>query len=501
MPATVHDLRTLIRSYHPVIAIESVEEERIRRFLDEAAADLCMPTFEWSAAQGLCKGKGGRPIDGRTTDPRHALAHLDSLEIEAVFWLKDMAPFLQEAATGRLFREVAQRFANTPSCMVLTGLEVKVPGDVEHAVVRYDLKMPTAAELNAVLDDSIKSLQRRHRFDVQLSADERGHLLNALSGMTINQARQAIAGAILDDGRLDIDDYHVLIQRKAEAIEDAGVLEYYPAADNAFELGGFDNLKQWLQRAALGFSEQARAMNLQPPRGILLTGVQGCGKSLAAKAIARNWKLPLLKLDAGRLYNKYIGESDRNFRKATAMAESLAPVVLWIDEIEKAFAGGTGSGDNDGGTSRRLFGAFLTWMQEKKDTVFVVGTANDLFRLPPEFLRKGRFDEIFFVDLPQPDERDTILRIHLQQRNQSPERFDIPALVAVTEGFSGAEIEQAVIGALYRGLYAQTPASTELMLSEVANTVPLSRTRAEDLAKLRAEAAGRFVPVHSGEGR
>ena len=254
MPSTVHDLKTLVQSYHSVIAIESVEEDRIRHFLTEATLDLGMSLFEWSAAKGLSRSEDDA-VYGNTTDPRRALLHLDSLEIEAVFWLKDIAAFLESAATSRLFREVAQRFANTSNCFVLTGIDVKLPGDIEHAVVRYDLKMPSAAELATVLDTSIASLRKRYQFEVHLSDDERGHLIHTLSGLTVNQARQAIAGAILDDGKLDIADYTNLIHRKAEAIEDAGVLEYFPAEDNAFELGGFDNLKNWLQRAALGFSE------------------------------------------------------------------------------------------------------------------------------------------------------------------------------------------------------------------------------------------------------
>ena len=286
-----------------------------------------------------------------------------------------------------------------------------------------------------------------------------------------------------------------ILTRKVQAIKDGGLLEYYPLEDNRFELGGFVNLKSWLERAKVGFTTEAKALNLTPPRGIMLVGVPGCGKSLAAKAIAREWGLPLLKLDAGRLFDKFIGESEKNFRKAIEMAESLSPIVLWIDEIEKAMAAGGGSGDADAGLSRRLFGAFLTWLQEKKQDVFVAATANNLSALPPELLRKGRFDEIFFVDLPDKDERTAIWKIHLSLRKQTSTGFDLQKVVDASEGFSGSEIEQAVVAALYRALHRKQPLTTELLIEELSHTVPLSVTRSEDVQQLRASAQGRFVNV------
>ncbi|HBH80395.1 MAG TPA: AAA family ATPase, partial [Nitrospira sp.] len=238
-----------------------------------------------------------------------------------------------------------------------------------------------------------------------------------------------------------------------------------------------------------------KSLNLTPPRGIMFVGVPGCGKSLAAKAIAREWKLPLLKLDAGRLFDKFIGESEKNFRKAIEMAESLSPIVLWIDEIEKAMVAGGGNGEADAGLSRRLFGAFLTWLQEKTHDVFVVATANDLSSLPPELLRKGRFDEIFFVDLPDDAERASIWRIHLGLRKQDSTRFDLDKIVSASDGFSGSEIEQAVVAALYRALHQKAPLTTDLLIEELTHTVPLSVTRREDIDALRQTAEGRFVNV------
>jgi SpoVK/Ycf46/Vps4 family AAA+-type ATPase len=302
-----------------------------------------------------------------------------------------------------------------------------------------------------------------------------------------------LAYAALEDGKLTLGDVERILHRKAQIIRAGGVLEYFPAQANAVELGGFAGLKDWLARAEVGFTPAARSLNLTPPKGILIVGIQGCGKSLAAKAIAQQWKMPLLKLDAGRLYDKFVGESEKNFRQAIALAESMAPSILWIDEIEKSL--GSSDGDTDGGLSRRMFGSFLTWMQEKTQEVFVVATANDISNIPPELLRKGRFDEIFYVDLPDLQERRQILHIHLTLRKQQPDDFDMPALLQATAGFSGAEIEQVVIAALYRALYLQQPLDTALILAEIASTIPLSVSRREHLAELRAIAQDRFVNV------
>jgi len=303
-----------------------------------------------------------------------------------------------------------------------------------------------------------------------------------------------VARAILRDGRLHADDVPAILREKAQLIGRDGLLEYFPAEDNRYEIGGFARLKGWLERARVGFSAEAAELGLTPPRGILLVGVQGCGKSLAAKAIAASWALPLVKLDAGRLYDKYVGESEKNLRRVLAAAEGMAPVVLWIDEIEKGFAT-LGSGEHDGGVSQRIFATLLTWLQEKKHEVFVVATANDVFRLPPELMRKGRFDEIFFVDLPDDGERRTIFEIHLRRRRQDPAAHDMASLVAASAGLSGAEIEQAVIAGLYRALHAKRPLDTAMLLSELQQTVPLSVTRREDVERLRALARERFVPV------
>ena len=490
----LHDFKTLVLSFHSIIAIETVEEDRAAKLVRSAANELGIQVFDWTVTQGLVRLPATQSIHG-TAEPLGLVKHIEDLTVKALFHLKDFAQYLDNPAVARKFREVAQAFSRNLSTIVLTSPTLALPKNIEHKVVHFDLQLPSKEEIRQGIRPVIQSLIAQRDIEYELGDDELNELVNALSGMTLNQARQIIAYAALIDGKLGPDDVARVVERKAQIIRDGGLLEYFPVEDNQYELGGFTNLKAWLARAKVGFSEEARALNLQPPRGIFIVGVQGCGKSLAAKAIAREWHLPLLKLDAGRLFDKYIGESEKNFRKAIAMAESMAPAVLWIDEIEKAMPG-QGSDGQDGGLSRRLFGAFLTWLQEKQHPVFVVATANDLSNTPPELLRKGRFDEIFFVDLPTEAERRSIFAIHLSLRKQSPEEYDLDGLSAAAEGFSGAEIEQAVIASLYRALHARRRLDSGIIFEELKETVPLSVSRREDVIQLREAARGRFVNVH-----
>jgi len=492
-PTRAHDLRTLILSFHPVVVMETVEEQRVRSLLRSVSYELRLGFFEWTVTRGLSRVSSGTTFPG-TAEPAHLLRHLEAFDEEAVFWLKDLTRHLEDPKLARHFREVAHRFGRSRSTLVLTGEGIELPPALDDVAARYELELPGHEELRDVLRHVVESLRARYPVRVDMLPAEIEELLRALAGMTLNQARQTLAYCLLEDGRLSPEDLARVVDRKAQLIREGGLLEYYPVADNHARLGGFDGLKAWLDRARVGFTPRARELNLTPPRGILIVGVQGCGKSLAAKFIAREWRLPLLKLDAGRLFDKYVGESEKNFRKALTLAESMAPVVLWIDEIEKGMAP-TGSGESDGGLSRRLFGSFLTWMQEKRAEVFVTATANDLSQLPPELLRKGRFDEIFFADLPDAAEREAIFGIHLRRRKQDPDGFDRLRLVEASQGYSGAEIEQAVIAALYRALHAGRSLDTGLLLTELGHTVPLSVSRREDVQSLRHHARGRFVSV------
>ncbi|MBW3563528.1 MAG: AAA family ATPase [Acidobacteria bacterium] len=492
MQSTLHDLKALALSYHPLIVFETVEERRVSSLVRALAHELNLPQLDWSVTQGVCR-PGTDPIDG-TDDPEKLMDYLLSMQLEVIAHLKDFAVHLEKPRVARGFREVVSHYARNHSTIVLSGGSVTLPDDVDHQAVHVHLRMPNRDELLQLIKVVTTSMKEKHRIDVSLSADDSSALVEALAGLTIDQARQILAWVIVEDLRLGGDDIARVLERKAKLVQESSVLEYYPAGTNRHEIGGFGRLKKWLERARLGFSPAAARMNLDPPKGILMVGVQGCGKSLAAKVIAREWGIPLLRLDAGRLYDKYIGESERNFREATRMAESMAPVVLWIDEIEKAFGSGAASTE-DGGLSARLFGMLLTWLQEKKPGVFMVGTANNLERLPPELLRKGRFDEIFFVDLPVEGERAEIFRIHLRARNQDPDGFDIARLASATDGWSGAEIEQAVISSLYESLHRGETLGTSIILHEIGQTTPLSHSRAEAIQRVRSEAAGRFVPV------
>ncbi|MDX2239494.1 MAG: AAA family ATPase [Leptolyngbyaceae cyanobacterium bins.302] len=502
----VHRFQTLLLSYHPVIVIETVEEERVHTLLKEAVQQMKIALFEWSLTRGLQRSPGAdnrwtdeyAPVGTqkpaaleRTVDPGNMLEQIQAMPQRAVFWLKDFAKHLNDPVVARQFREVAQQFSQTRSAIVVSGNGISLPPEIAHDAVYFDLKLPGRDELQQVVAEVVRSLSAKNRIHVQIQNHEMQSLVFALRGMTLKQARQVTAFAALEDGKLTVNDVERILQRKAQIIRDESMLEYLPTNGNTPELGGFDGLKHWLERARVGFSPQAQAWNLTPPKGILIVGIQGCGKSMAAKAIAHDWKLPLLKLDAGKLYDKYVGESEKNFRQAIKLAESMAPCVLWIDEIEKSL--GISDSGADGGLSRRMFGSFLTWMQEKSQEVFVVATANDISKIPPELLRKGRFDEIFFVDLPDVQDRAAILKIHLAQRKQNPQAFDMVDLVAATDGYSGAEIEQAVITALYNALYLKKPLDTELLLGAIRSTVPLSVSRREDLEVLRAIAKERFV--------
>ena len=506
--ASVRHLQTLIMSFHPIIVVETVEEERIQQLINKATLDLQLPIYEWSIAQGLVRLEGNRynrwqneyappgasraAVDNDTAEPVDALRHMQAVAHRAVYWLKDFSTHFDDVVVTRLFREVSQQFAHNQSTLLISGERVSLSREIAHEAVYFDMPLPDRDELHKAIVEAVQAL--RGRIKVKLSPEEMRTLVSTTQGMTLNQTKKVIAYAALEDGHLTAEDIGRVLERKMQIIRESGLLDYIPVEKNTAELGGFNGLKQWLGRARMGFSSQAQALNLTPPKGILIVGIQGCGKSLAAKTIARQWRMPLLKLDTGRLYDKYVGSSEKNFRQAVSLAEKMAPAVLWIDEIEKAM-GGTQGADTDGGLSRRLFGSFLAWLQEKSQEVFVVATANDISQLPPELLRKGRFDEIFFVDLPDAPERATILAIHLQRHRQSSNDFDMVQLVHATEGFSGAEIQQAIVSSLYQSIHENCSLDTDLLVRAIKATVPLSISRREDIQRLRSLGADRFVQV------
>ena len=489
------ELTLLIRSRYPIVAVECDDEARLLAHLADSCGTLGLPLFTWSVTDGIRRAGAGTPIY-ETGEPAKALAHIETAKLPAVYLFRDLGPWLNDARLVRMLREVAQAVDAGCTTLILSGVSIELPAEIRPLAARFSLDLPQREEMRALVLDEFKELGRGHAYEFHMSREELDRFADELAGLSAPEARRVVARCLVEDGVLDIHDLGAALEAKKARVESSGVLEFEDPRKSAVTIGGLANLTAWLARARAGYSERAHELGLEPPRGILLVGVQGCGKSLACRSIAQDWGLPLLRLDAGRMFDKYVGESEKNLRKAFETAEAVAPVVLWIDEIEKAFATGSG-GDVDGGLSRRLFGTFLTWLQEKKPGVFVAATANDLSAVPPELLRKGRFDEIFFVDLPSPEEREAIFRLHLERRKQDPAKFDLASLVQSSDGFSGAEIEQAIVTALYAVVADQDEAlTTQRLIAELGATVPLSRSRREDIEALRTFAAERFVPAH-----
>jgi SpoVK/Ycf46/Vps4 family AAA+-type ATPase len=447
-----------------------------------------------------------------TVSPEAAIEWVTRQREPGIYVFKDLHPFYS-ASVVRWLRDAIASFKGTHKTIVLMSPLQEVPIELEKEVVVLDYPLPDIAELDRVLTSQLGNGSRR------LSESDREKLLKAALGLTRDEAEKVYRKAQVTAGRLTANEVEIVLSEKQQLIRRSGILEYIEADETMEAVGGLEELKHWLTQRSNAFTERARKYGLPQPKGMLILGVPGCGKSLVAKTTARLWGLPLLRLDMGRVYDgSMVGRSEANLRNALKAAESLSPVILFIDELDKAFAGSAGSADSDAGTSSRIFGTFLTWMQEKTAPVFVMATANRVERLPGEFLRKGRFDEIFFVDLPSRNEREEIFQIHLQKRRGSDiSRFDIEQLaeaaqvearVTVTNSmtgerelqnllcsFSGAEIEQAIIAAMYEA-FAQDREFTQFdILSAIKSTVPLSQTMAEQVSALRQWAHDRARPA------
>jgi len=360
--------------------------------------------------------------------------------------------------------------------------------------VRFEVTPPDDQEAEALVMSTLRAVHKHRPIELTLSKKDLAAIIRNLRGLTRRQIEQTVVSAVWDDRRFSVDDLPGILARKRQMIESDGLLEFVQAPTAMTEIGGLARLKAWLKQREQSLSEEAVKFGIEPPRGLLMLGVQGAGKSLCAKAIATAWKRPLLRLDPGTLYDRFIGESERRLREALKQAEFMAPVVLWIDEIEKAFASAAAH-SIDGGLSQRMFGTLLTWMQEHRSAVFVAATSNDVHTLPPELLRKGRFDEIFFVDLPGADARREIVKIHIAKRGRDPAKFDLAKLVAASEGYSGAEIEQGVIAALNAAFSAGGELTTEGITAALKASPPLSVTMADRVEELREWAKGRCAPA------
>lgn len=488
------DLRLLLASRHPLIVAAMEDESRFMAFVRRASQLCGFPVWTWSLTQGL--HRDGMTMQMGTQDPKQALAFIADIDDAGVFVMNDLRPALADPAVVRRIKEIALA-ARPGQSIVITGATAEVPVELDGIALPWTMEPPTKQEVEALVRRVVADLTAR-KFAVAIHDPEVEGLVEAVQGLSLPEAERLILRAALADGKLDPSDVAGVRNAKAELLESDGVLELVATdVGNLDQVGGMDNLKQWLAIRGRGFEPKAREYGLEPPRGVLLTGVPGCGKSLVAKTLARTWGMPLVLLDPGSIYGSFVGESEARLRSALDTVEAMAPVVVWLDEIEKGFAAGSGSGDS--GVSQRVLGTFLRWMQERPPGVFLVATSNDVDKLPPELLRRGRFDEIFFVDLPRSDERRAVFELHLRKRKRDPGAFDLEALVAASDGFSGAEIEGAIVGAMYRSYAAGAELATQDVLTELSQTTPLSRTRAEDIAAMRLWAQGRATPATSPE--
>lgn len=491
------EIETLIRARYPILYILSSEEARVQSLLVQVAQKRQKKVFEWSYTTGIVPaGTSIQSQKHRNAPSKDPLVALDQVidQVEpAIYVFKDFHPFLTKNnfAVVRKLKEIALHLKNSFKTIVLIAPTLEIPTELDKEVTVLNHPLPTREELAALLDKIIEDVRQFKQVRIELDDAGRERLLQAALGLTLGEAENVFAKIIVKDERLSGDDVNEVFAEKQQIIRKSGLLEYYATQETFANVGGLSVLKDWLQKRAMALTDQAREFGLPAPKGILLLGVQGCGKSLCAKAVSSMWQLPLLRFDMGRMFGSLVGSSEENVRKAISVAESVAPAILWVDEIDKAFAGSQGSGATDGGTTARVFGTFLTWLSEKTAPVFVVATANDISQLPPELLRKGRLDEIFFVDLPSEEERAEIFRIHIARRGRDPQKFDVPALVDRSKDFSGAEIEEAVISGLYDAFYTRADLSTEHVLEAIRQTVPLSKTMDEQISRLRSWAEGR----------
>ena len=491
------EIETLIRARYPILYVVSNEEMRVQNVVVEIARKRQKKVFEWSFSTGIVPAgtsiQSHKTRSAATKDPLMALDQVIEQVEPAIFIFKDFHPFLTKNnfAIVRKLKEIALYLKNSFKTIILVSPTIEIPTELEKEITVLNYPLPSRDDLSDLLDKIIADVSEFKHINVDMDDAARERLLQASLGLTLGEAENVFAKIIVKSGRLSGDDISEVFSEKQQIIRKSGLLEYYATEERFDNIGGLTVLKDWLDKRAAAFTKEARAFGLPPPKGILMLGVQGCGKSLCAKAVSTRWQLPLLRFDMGRMFGSLVGSSEENVRRAIAVAESVAPAILWVDEIDKAFAGSQGSGSTDGGTAARVFGTFLTWLSEKTSPVFVVTTANDISQLPAELLRKGRLDEIFFVDLPSNEERKDIFRIHLQKRRRPPENFDLATLAANAKDCSGAEIEEAINSALYDAFYAQTDISTESVLVTLSQTVPLAKPMDEQIGRLPRWGEGR----------
>lgn len=487
------DLTTLIQSRISLVVIETHDEVLAVDMLKKVAIRTGQPLFKWTVTDGLHRQEAGYDPLPFYRQPQDVLAHIKAEGSPGIFVFLDFHPYLENSTNVRLLKEIVLAAEKKRQTFILVSHRLSLPPELSHFSAGFKLRLPDKEKLRQVVIEELKSWSRGK--GNRLPPIEQGALdsiVRNLQGLSLGSARRLARQAVQDDGALTSGDIRMLVRSKIELLNRNGVLAFEPNTARYADIGGLNNLKAWLKKRKPVFQGDHAVSELPVPKGIILIGVQGCGKSLAAKVVAGMWDVPLLRLDIGAIYNKYFGETERNTRESLQTADALAPCVLWIDEIEK----GLSVRGDDNATSQRVLATVLTWMAERSTKVFIVATANDVHALPPELIRKGRLDEIFFVDLPDAVTRREIFTIHLRKRGLKPEIFSLDALASATEGFSGSEIEQAVVAGLYSALGGPGKLDQQILLQEIKNTRPLSIIMAERIAALRSWAAERTVPAH-----
>ncbi len=499
------ELEVLIKAKYPLIYLLSWEERRVEAMLRRVAAERKKRLYAWTVTDGVVAIDTVRPtpVDPNAQSPLKALDVVAQSRESAIFVFKDLHPHLQDMRVPetitlvRKLRDMVDPLKESAKTIIFVSSVLRFPVELEKDITVLDCALPTRDELADALERVLRSARSRGDLTLHLEDGLRERVLKAAQGLTVNEAENVFSKSLVMTHNLDLD---IIVAEKKQIIQKSRVLEYYEAVEDMAYVGGMGELKDWLRKRGLAFSERARRFGLPEPRGLLLLGVSGSGKSLVAKSVAGLWKLPLLRLDMGKVFSEMVGSSEENMRMAMSMAESVSPCVLWADELEKGLSGLGSSDRSDAGTAARVFGSFLVWMQEKTAPVFVIATSNNIAGLPPELLRKGRFDEIFFVDLPRLEERQEIFAIHLARRRRDPAQFDLRALAQQAEGFSGAEIEQVVISALYDAFETERELTQADLLRNIAQTVPLSQTMQEQVTLLRNWARTHARPASlSGE--
>jgi SpoVK/Ycf46/Vps4 family AAA+-type ATPase len=525
-PDPLARLKVLLESSTPIVVIETIEEVRAVRLARAACAALNLAAFEWTIASGLVRSgsdlgelmpAGTESVSPHATveqalanskaiynsqDPAQMLGNLQGISIGAAFILKDLHRHMNEPVVVRRLRDVGQKFSENRRTIVLTSPKIEIPAELRGLVEFLDLPLPDPQRLRQIIDEVVARISRDHRLQRKLDAQGYDAVVESLRGLTEEESERSLSQALVARYALSPEIVDDVLESKKSVLRRSEMLEFTDASETFSNLGGMENLKHWLALRRGAWEDSARAFGLEPPHGVIIAGVQGCGKSLCARAIAGEWSLPLVKFDTAAVYDKFIGETEKRIRKVFATAEGLAPCVFWIDELEKVFAGsGPDSASVDAGVSSRLLASFLMWMQDRKAPVFVAATCNNVTVLPPELIRKGRFDELFFVDLPSQDERKQVLSIQLSKRKRNSAEFDLDELATRARGFSGAEIDAAIQTALYAAYSEKTSLTTQSLLDALAQTVPLSTMRAEEVQALREWAETRAVPASTAEER